>query len=784
MRARDLKLLRDFRRLGWQAAAIALLIACGVAVSVMAFSAQSALRSAQAGFYADTRFADLFAQARRAPESLGTEILAIDGVLVVDLRLREVGLMPIPGQARPAALQLISLPRAGETGLNLPHLVQGRMPAAEGEVVALKAFLDAARLAPGEALPATVRGRPVQLRIVGAVEAPEYVFSAGPGSFLPDNAHNAVLWADRDFVGRASGMGAVFDTVALDLADGASAPAVAAALDRLLELYGGRGAVARADQPSHAMLEAELRELSLSATLLPPIFLLVASALVHMVMGRLVDAEREQIGLLKAFGFTDGEVAEGYLKLSAAIGAAGGLAGGLAGWTLGALIMGLYEQYFRLPDLQPSFNVAAFVASLAISVGAAVAGSLLAVRRAVALSPSVAMRPPPPAVFHRGLALGLGRLRPIDEATRILLRNLTRFPGRAVLGGAGLAASLALLVSAQSMFASLDRLVEHAAFRTQRWNHSLTFLEARSLGSRTDVATLPGVLRVEPVRNAEATISGRGQSRRVMISGIDPDGRLQRPLDSLGRAVPLQGGVVISAALAERLDVRPGDPLHLRLRDGARSEAVVRLAALSEDYSGYGVYMPRRRLNMLLGEGEVVTGAHLLVDPLARAAFYRSIARTPQVVGLLDRDEAIAGLRMAMIDAMRTSMTFYMGFAAAIGLGVAFNLARIGLSERARDLATLRILGFDRIDCAYVLLGELLILTLAAIPFGLLGGAALSRGLAWAYAREELRLPLEVSPGGMSTALIVYGATILAAALLVGRRVWGLNLVAVLKSRD
>src|SRR5512140_38682 len=123
----------------WQVMAIALLIACGVSVAVMSFSAQQALARAQANFYQETRFADVFALAKRAPVSRVRELAAIEGVTAIDARTIESGLMDVPGLARPAIARLISLPDDPERCLNCVRLVRGRMPGPgqAGEAVAL-----------------------------------------------------------------------------------------------------------------------------------------------------------------------------------------------------------------------------------------------------------------------------------------------------------------------------------------------------------------------------------------------------------------------------------------------------------------------------------------------------------------------------------------------------------------------------------------------------------------------------------------------------------------------
>jgi len=185
-----------------------------------------------------------------------------------------------------------------------------------------------------------------------------------------------------------------------------------------------------------------------------------------------------------------------------------------------------------------------------------------------------------------------------------------------------------------------------------------------------------------------------------------------------------------------------------------------------------------------MGEGDLASGAELLIAPDVRSAFYRAIEATPQIVGASSRDDTVAGWRQVMAESFQVTMAFYLGFAGAIAFGVAYNMCRISLLERARDLATLRVLGFGRVACAYILLGELAVLVLAAIPLGIVGGDAFSHGLVAAYSRNDVRMPATISASSYGVAIAAYLIAVALAGGLVARRIWTFDLVAVLKTRE
>ena len=785
--ALDKKLLRDLWRLRWQVVAIAMLIACGVAVGVMAASTQISMETARDDYYRRTGFADVFATLKRAPLSVADQLARIPGVAEVDPRAVKGGLLLVPGQARPATVLLISLPDPGRRGLNRIVLTAGREPASDrpDEAVALQTFLDAAHVPLGGRVAMIVEGRRIEMRIVGAALSPEYVFVPSAESGLPDEAHQAVLWAPRRSIAYALGLGEAFSSVALKLQPAAQAPAVLTAVDRILAPYGGAPSVGRADQGSNKFQEDRIQRLGVMSKVVPPIFLAVAAALINLILGRLVQAERDQIGLFKAFGYSDLAAAQIYLKMALLVALIGDGAGGVFGWWLGRGVTAILAQFLRFPQFDTLFAWSTFVVAATISLIAAIAGAFGAVQRAVRVSPAVAMRPPAPTAFRRGAVERLPLWSALDQPTRMIVRSLERFPLRAAVTICGLAVSLSLLVGSRFLFDSLDGLVNKVFFDQQRWSDAVAFAEPRDIVAIARTRRLPGVMAAEPTRGAPAEFRLGRHTEKSGITGLQPGARFTRPERSDGALAPFKGrGLVLSHALAARLGARPGDVLAVKITEGRRATADLPVTAISDDYFGAVAYMDRRALNRMIGEGDLATGAQLLVDPTRRRAFYAAVAGMPGVAGASSRQDALASWRTSVAQTLNVEMVFFLGFAAAIGFGVTYNLARTALADRARDLATLRVLGFTPMDCIYILLGELAILTLAAVPLGLLGGIGMAKGLAASLSRQDFRLPGDVPAISLGVGLVIYFATVAFAAIPVARRIGDLDMVAVLKTRD
>src|SRR5262245_39789777 len=380
----DRKLFRDLRRMKGQAAAVSLVMACGLAMLIMSRSLIHSLGSTCEEYYRAHRFADVFAGLKRAPLSLTDRIREIPGVTAIEPGVSMQVTLDIPGLDEPATGLVRSLPDFREPELNRLFLRAGEWlkPGRRGEVLVGEAFAEANHLKPGDNITMVMNGRLQKARIAGIVLSPEYIFESRPGSALPDNRTYGIFWMPYEELANAFDLDQAFDFVALSLAPGASERAVLADLDRLLLPYGGRGAHGRADHPSHIRVSDEIRVLTILSFGFPLVFLSVAAFMTNAVLSRLLNLQREQIAILKAFGFANRDIVLHYLKFAFIFVLGGTVVGALGGMVLGQRLVGMYELFFRFPDLRFHLDVTALITALGVGIGAATLGVLSAVRRA------------------------------------------------------------------------------------------------------------------------------------------------------------------------------------------------------------------------------------------------------------------------------------------------------------------------------------------------------------------------------------------------------------------
>ncbi|HEY0708761.1 MAG TPA: ABC transporter permease [Polyangia bacterium] len=783
----DRKLLREARRLKGQVATIAVVLACGIASFVGLRGTYASLERSRIAYYERYRFADVFVSLERAPLAVARRIEALPGVALIESRIvREVSL-PIEGMGRPASGRLVSLPAGREPALNALFLRSGRYPEPdrEDEVLVLSSFATAHGLQPGHRIPAVINGKLRQLRVVGTVLSPEFVYALRPGAFSDDPKRYAVVWMNRAPLAAAFALEGAFNDLSLRLQPGAVAAEVCAAIDRLLAPYGGNGAIERRDQPSNKILTGELQQLSALAGMVPIIFLGVGAFLVNLVLGRLIALQRTEIAALKAVGYTNRELRRHYLGLVALVLVPGIALGVFGGLGLGHLVVGLYASVFRFPELVFSLSPSLVLVGATISATAAGAGALLAVRAAVRLPPAEAMRPPAPAHYRRGFLerLGVGGLA--GPTGMMVIREVQRRPLRTLFSAVGIAGAVALVILGRFGIDSLDSYLEGSLRREQRHDLSVSFMRPVSDRVLRELGAMPGVLRAESMRALPVRIRHEHRSRDSVIIALADDASLRRLIERDGRVLDVpRDGVLMTDKLAEVLGIQIGDRPELEIREGARPRVLPVVAGFVKDSIGLQIYARQGLIATLVREEGPVSSVLLSVDPALRAGIEERLRRAPTVVDVSDLKADVARLRDMNASIMDIWTAVSISLAAAVIFGVVYNNARISLAARSRDLASLRVLGFSIREISTILIAGLSVEVALAIPIGLWLGRLWAVAFMKSVDQETFRWAVWIAP---STYLLAAAVAICAAALSalwVRRSLDRLDLIGVLKTRE
>jgi putative ABC transport system permease protein len=783
----DRKLLRDILRMWAQVLAIALVMACGVATIVTAVGGYRSLDETRAAFYDRYRFGHVFASLTRGPNHLGGPLSAIAGTSSVELRIVKPVVIDVTGMAEPATGIAVSIPDSGEPSVNRLYLRSGRLPdpGREGEVAVTESFADAHAMIPGDRFAAVMNGRKRMLTVTGVVLSPEYVYAIGPGDMVPDARRFGILFMPYSALAGLFDMEGAFNDVAIRAQRHADMTGMIEAVDNLLEAYGGRGAHDRKDQMSHAFLDNELIQLRAMAAVIPPVFLFVSAFLVNMILTRLIALEREQIGLMKAVGYGSVEIGWHYAKLTLVIATIGIVIGSIAGFMLGRGLTGLYAEFFSFPFLVFRQSLDLYALAAAVSAVAALAGSMRAIRSAVRVPPAVAMQPPAPTRYRTLLRAGTRSAAPFSQLTMMAMRHLIRWPLRSALTALGTSLAVALLVTALFSYDSIAYMVDTIFFRAERQDATIQFGSARPPSAIHAARRLPGVMAVEGLRTAAVVMRHGHRERRLVISSVAPGADLSRILDDQGEPVTVPpSGLVVSERVAALLSLAIGDRVELELMEIAGRKTMATVTAIVQSYVGLAVYMHPEALDRLIADGPRITGARLAVDPARLDDLYAAVKESPAIASIALQNISRQRFRETIEENITIMTSVYVSLAVIITFGVVYNSARIQLSERARELASLRVLGFTRGEVSGVLLTEIGVIVLVAQPLGWALGWLFSWSVVRGFESDLFRIPFIIERSTFAVSSLIVIAIAILSAMIVRRRVDRLDLVRVLKTKD
>ena len=781
------KLIRDLWHLRGQIVAIALVVACGVASFVSMRSTYDSLVVTQSSYYSIYRFSDIFLHLKRAPKSLVDRVRQINGVS--EVRARVVGYVTVnlPDLDEPAQAKIVSLPETRRPILNDLHFQRGRYfePGASDEIVISGGFADANGFRPGDSVTVILNGRLKKLRIVGVALSPEFVYEIRPGDVFPDNKRYGIIWMSERSVSSAFQMEGAFNDLVLTISPGANSDTVITELDELTAIYGGLGAYSRDEHVSHRFLESEITQQEVFGTIVPLIFLTVVAFLVHLVLSRLIATQREQIAVLKAFGYTNRAIGWHYLQLALASVLGGVIVGVLAGAWLGSAMTTLYAELFRFPILSYVLNPLVVLISFVISFAAASFGALYSVRNAVSLPPAEAMRPEPPPDFEAGLFERSGLAVYFSSAVRMIARSISRRPVKAMLSIFGISLSVSLLVVGFYMFDAIDRLISVQFENAIREDASILFTEPVEGRVSYELYALPGVRYAELFRSVPVRLRNGHRSKRLGLLGLDPRGSLRQIVNEDYGVTPLSpGGVILSSHLAELLNLESGDFVTVEVKEGARPVREVKVVQTVDELIGLNAYIDLESLQLMMNEGDTASGALVKVKPDEAAALYSRLKEMPGVATVTLPHATLKSFNETFAESINISTLIIVFFASVIAFGVIYNGARISLSERGREFASLRVLGFTQREVATLLLGEQAILTAAAIPVGFGLGILLSLSMNAAIDVELMRLPFVFSYQTFIYSFLIVVITAFLSGLLVVWRLRTLDLIEVLKTRE
>lgn len=784
------KLLRTMARNWAQSLAVAMVVLCGVAAYICVYSAYLNLQLTRDTYYQQQRLADFEILVDRAPQTALYKIESIPGVREARGRLvRDVN-VDIEGIDEPRIGRLISMPGEGQEVLNDLVLVGGRYfdPAAQDEVILSERFARENGLKLGDRFGVSVESKKYSLRVVGLGLSPEYVYMIrNVQELIPSPERFGILWVPQDFAETALDAKAACNNIIGVVDDPDDLDTILDTAEDLLDPYGVFGKVKRADMISNRFLSDEIRGLGVSARIIPTLFLSIAALILLVLLNRMVRTERTQIGLLKAYGYTNTAVAWHYVEYALLLAISGCLGGFLLGqWMAGGMVA-LYVQFYQFPILESRIYPEVLARSMGLTIFFSVMGALGAAIQAARIQPADAMRPEAPRTGHR---LWIERLPALWQRltfiNKMILRNIARTPWRAALNIGGVGISTGLLVMGFFMMDAMEYGLRFQFQEVQREDVKVSFQTERGKEALHNMRHFPHVRRAEGVLDYPFTLSNAWRRKDAVITGLQPDSELLRLVSFDGETTEVgPHGVVLSDRLAEELDVVPGDLVHLKpLMGKVRTEHDVPVRAITKQFLGTTAYMNIEAMSALLREPFAMNAALIRLDTGMGTVFNRSLKEVAGIGSVAFNGDLYASLKATLGESSRMMNVTLLIFAGIIAFSIIYNVTSVSLAERQRELASLRVLGLTQAEVGSIMYRENFLLGFIGALAGIPLGAGICKLLVTAYSNDLYRLPYYISQQTFVISVCFSFGFVLLANIAVWRKIRHLDLVEVLKERE
>ena len=765
------KLLRELRSHLGLVCAVACIIVVGTACFVALGATYRNLQSAKNEYYAQCRMADFTIDLKKAPLAEAEAIRELPGVSELRARIQFAATVDIPDVPEPLNAQVLSLPDIRKPVIDDIVLQRGGYftERRENEVIVNDAFATAHNLGPGDWIHVILNNRRQALFIVGTAISSEFVYLLGPGAILPDPEHFGVLYLKHTYAEDVFDFDGATNQLVGRLARGVTPEETDAMLDRadrMLTSFGVFSKTPLKNQPSNSYLTNEIAGLWSFAIFMPVCFLTVAAVVLNVLLTRLAEQERTVMGTLKAIGYSDRRLFLHFVQFASVVGLLGGVTGSILGYGLSLLQTYAYAQVFEFPDLPGFFYWDLTAISLAVSVGCAIAGGWIGSRRILKLQPAEAMRPKPPkaggAVFLERFTHFWNRL---DSTWRMVLRGVVRSRFRTAAGVFAAFAGSGVLVSGFMMAEATYFLIDFQFKWIARSDYDISLKDEHGDAALAELSRLPGVDLAEPLLNVACTFSNGRFSKKAAIQGLAANAQLTVPHEDANKPIRVpEAGLVIGRKLAEILRVDEGDTVAFRPVKGLRRLHHVPVARIADGYLGLNVYADIDYLSRLIGEEFALNGAQLRVNKNREAerAMLSAMKKLPAIQSVTSRTAMVENLESTIVQNMWVFIGMLIIFAGVVFFGGILNSALVSLSERRREIATLRVLGYGTHEIGHMLFRENTIVVLIGTILGVPFGYALTWSVAQLYDTEMFRFPVVCSAGTIlwTTALAVLFAVL------------------------
>jgi len=780
-------LLRDIKKSKGQFISILIIVILGVTFYTAINSAFKNLSNSSDKYYEEYRLADIWVDLYKAPIGIQEKVKSIPNVETATVRIVNDASISISEEN--ATLRFITLPDVKRDIVNDIVIKSGRY-FSEGDTnqcLLDEDFFKANELNLGEYIYPIINGNKVKLKIVGCVKSPEFVYTLKDSSeIMADNKKFGIIYIKQSFGEAIFDFNGSINNISIQIAKGSDVKNVKDDVEKALKNYGVKSVIDREEQTSSKMISEEIKQLKSMGGTFPVIFFMVASVIIYIMMGRMVENQRTQIGVLKAIGFTNMQVLSYYMSYSAIIALVGSFLGSILGTYMGVGMTKLYNKYFNLPladiKIYGEFVIPAFILTLIFCLFAGYSSC----KSIFKIMPSESMRQKSPESGRKIIIEKIDIIwRNTSYLGKIIIRNLFRYKKRAILTSFGVIFSSAILLVALSMSDSMNFMIDQQYGNIQNYDIKVKFSKLINIDELNNIKNITHVKDLEPVLETGVEISNGWKNKNVGFTALVKDPKMYKVEDKNGNEISIpKNGILISEKLANTLGVKVNDSVNIKFYFPGKEKKEMVIKGIVVQYLGLSTYTSMDNLNSILGEGMIASSAVLKLDNINFENEVKDkLKDMPAVTSVESKTDSLNAL-LSTMGAMKASVGVYIILAGILLIAVLYNIAAINIFERQRELATLKVLGFNNNEVKKLIFNENYIITVFGMIIGLPFGKWLGAYLMASSSTDAYTIPYVVEFKTYIIAIIITLIFTAITNLTLMKKIKSLDMIEVLKNKE
>jgi len=781
------KMIRDLKRSKGQFISILIIVILGVALYTGMNATFRNLFEGSEKYYKEYRMGDIWIEFYKAPESVIRRVNNLSYVKMSTGRVVKEVKLSSPGEH--ATARIITLPDVKRDIVNDIVIKSGQYfsQGDNNQCLVEEEFFMAHGLKVGDMISPIVNGNEIKLKVVGVVKSPEYVYILKDnGQMMPDHKKFGIIYIKNSFGQSIFDYSGSLNSISLLIKDGVDKEDVKEDIKKELRSYGVTGVIDRQGQLSSSMLNQEIEGLKSVGGAFPIIFFIVAAVIIYIMMSRIIENQRTQIGVLKALGYNDIQVLAHYLTYSLFIGVVGSIIGAVAGMYLGVAYTGLMNKHFGLPSadmkMYPELVIPAALLTLLFCLLAGYNSCKLVFR----ITPSEAMKQKAPKIGKRVIAERIEVIwKRLSYSWKIIIRNIFRNLKRTLMISVGIIFSSAIVFLTLGMIESFNYSMDQQYKDIHNYDVKINFSKFLNNEEIRVIRNLPHVADLEPLVEIGVEISNGWRKKDVGFKALVTKPNMYRVTDTDGNIVNLPGkGILLPEKLAGKLDAEVGDRVYIKSFYPGKDKKEVAIKGIVAQYMGVCAYSNIESMNYLLGEGSVANAAVIKLDS---SSFAEQVKEKLNEMPVVSSVQSQADEFKSIQNQMATSMAFMyilIVLAAVMAVAVVYNITTINIFERQRELATLKVLGFFNGEIKKLIFDENYLITVFGIMIGLPLGQLMGSIIMKMFDSDSLSIPFITSS---KTYIIAAALTVLFTFLannILMNKIKSIDMVEVLKSNE